>query len=87
MYEHVHQQISVTASFLPGQRPVISQIEWQGKKYKIEATTLVTHARRGREAVWLFHVMTKTASFKLRLDTDSLTWWLEELTWDIEQDQ
>lgn len=86
MYEPIHEKIAVAATFEPGSRPRIHQFVWQNRTYKIIRTTMVNKARRGRESVWLFHVTTETMAFKIRLDTDSLIWWLEELTWDEAED-
>ncbi len=85
MYEPIHQPIQVTAKF--GENGVeIIDFYWQNKKYDVSEITLTLKARHGREAVWIFHVTTHNAAFKLRFNTDSLKWWLEELTWDIEKD-
>ena len=82
MYEKIHEKIAVAATFEPGRRPQIHLFTWKDRTHKIIRTTLVNKARRGREAIWLFHITTESMAFKIRLDTDTLTWWLEELTWD-----
>jgi hypothetical protein len=81
MYDSIHEKIQVTARFQPGKRPDIKSFTWKDKEHVVEQVTLVSKARKGREVVWLFNVATKTAAFKLRFDTDSLTWWLEQHTW------
>ncbi|MCA9378799.1 hypothetical protein KC640_00060 [Candidatus Dojkabacteria bacterium] len=86
MYDSMHTKISVVADFPGGGKVEIKHFTWEGKKYEVEKTHLITKAHRGRETVWLFHISTQNAAFKLRLDTDSLIWYLEELTWDKEVD-
>lgn len=81
MYDHIHEKIKVNAEFHPGKNPDIKSFIWHDKTHVIEKCTLVTKARHGRELVWLFHVVTATDAFKLRLDTEELNWWLEEHTW------
>jgi len=87
MYEEVHEQISVTASFPLKGKPAITSFIWRGKTYKILDVHLVSKARKGRECVWLFNVSTRSSAFKIRLDTDTLTWYLEELSWEEKETQ
>ena len=47
---------------------------------------LLMKAGKGRETVWLFSVSTEAAAFKLRFDSDSLEWFLEEMVWDESED-
>lgn len=82
MYAPVHAPIIVVAEFPEKGKVKIHSFIWEGKEYKIEQVDLVTRANKGNERVWLFNVSTKTAAFQLRLDTDNLKWYLEELTWD-----
>jgi galactose mutarotase-like enzyme len=81
-YDYVHEPITVTAAFPPRGRVKITSFEWQGKTYTVDKVNLSTRANKGEARVWLFSVSTKTAAFKLRLDTDTLQWWMEEFTWD-----
>lgn len=83
MYDKIHERITVKAIFEPGKRPRIKSFIWQGSEHIITRITLVNQARRGRELVWLFHVTTETMAFKLRLDTDSMSWWVEEKSWEV----
>ena len=81
MYLSVHEPITAVAEFKHG-HPEVKSFTWQARDYQVLKTTLRLKARKGRELVWLFCVTTATAAFKLRLDTDSLNWWLEEHTWE-----
>lgn len=82
MYDPLHTKISVIAEFPGNGKVIVKSFTWEGKKYEVEKVHLITKAHKGRETIWLFHVSTHNAAFKLRLDTDSLVWYLEELTWD-----
>lgn len=80
MYEPVHEKIQVIAEFSAGKGKVKS-FTWRDKDYQVIEQTLEVKASHGRETVWIFYVVTESAAFKLRLDTDSLNWYLEEFTW------
>lgn len=81
-YTPVHEKILVTVDFLPTGKHQIREFTWRKRNYLVTETILISQAFHGRETVWIFHVATATAAFKLRLDTASLTWWLEEYTWE-----
>lgn len=81
MYDPIHDKIEVSASFKAGKIDVTS-FTWHSKDYLVKDITLCVKARRGREVVWLLQVVTDTGAFKLRFDTDTLQWWLEEYTWE-----
>lgn len=80
MYDPVHEKIKVDAIFENG-KVSVTRFKWKNKVYKVDQVTLVTKAYRGRDAVWLVYVTTLTAAYKLRFDTDTLNWWMEEFTW------
>jgi hypothetical protein len=80
-YDRVHEKIEVVADFKPG-RVDIKSFTWKDKTYVVKEVNLTSKAYKGREIVWVFNVSTETAAFKLRFDTDLLTWFLEELTWE-----
>lgn len=86
MYEQIHARIEVTAIFTP-HRLKIEKFTWEGRDYIINQINLVTKARKGRELVWLYYVSNDNAAYKLRYDTESLIWWLEEITWEEPTDQ
>ncbi len=86
MYEEVHEQISVAVCFKKGTKPKITSFVWRENRYDVEEVHLVSRARKGRECVWIFNVSTKSSAFKIRLDTDTLSWYLEELTWETNKE-
>lgn len=81
-YEDIHEPIAVVTDFGGNKKPKILSFTWQGREYKVKETNLVVRANKGREKVWMFHVSNERAAFKLRLDSDTLDWWLEEYTWE-----
>lgn len=86
MYDTIHEKISVVAEFT-GAQITIKSFTWKEHLYDVLAVNLKVKANHGEEVVWLFSVSTATAAFKLRFDTGSLQWYLEELTWDETQPQ
>lgn len=81
-YTPVHEKISVEAKFSIGGKLEVTSFIWKDKEYTVSEVTFVSKAYRGRDTVWLVHVATHSAAFKLRFDTDTLNWWLEEFTWE-----
>lgn len=82
MYDKLHEKIQVTATFASNGKAIIERFTWKNKDYPVTEVTLITKAYHGRDTVWMFHVVTPTAAFKLRFDTDTMNWWLEESTWE-----
>jgi hypothetical protein len=81
MYDRKHEHINVNASFAPF-KITINSFEWRERFYNVKEMHLIMKAGKGRETVWIFSVSTDSAAFKLRFDSDSLEWFLEELVWD-----
>lgn len=86
MYEPIHEKIQVLVEFTNHRLKIIS-FEWQGREHIVDQINLITKARKGRELVWVYYVSNQGAAYKLRYDTESITWWLEEITWDQDKDQ
>ena len=51
---------------------------WQGREIKISKVNLIHHIWEGRSKIYYFAVTDGTSYFKLRFDTDKLTWTLVE---------
>lgn len=79
-YEYIHQPINTYIHAQKG-KFFIKAFEWEGSTYKITHNNLIAKAKKGTIPVYLFAVSNETAAFKLRFDTDTLNWWLEEITW------
>ena len=81
MYDNIHEPIEVDAAFVPG-KIIIKGFVWNSKNYEVQGIHLVSRARRGRDPVWLFSLSTENEAFKLRFDSATLQWFLEEYVWD-----
>jgi len=80
-YEYIHDSIDVWVQF-EKQKPQIRAFAWKNKLYKITSLNLITKASNGTVPVHLFSVSNNKGAFKIRLDTDTLSWWLEEIYWE-----
>lgn len=80
-YEHVHEPINIYF-YTKNNKSYIRAFEWQNRIYKISRNNLITKALKGNKPVYLFSVSNDNGAYKLRFDTDSLAWWLEEIYWE-----
>lgn len=81
MLEVVNERVSVITVYDKDKAEVFPYfVKWKNRKYKI--TTLGYHhkAKDGRFVHHIFSVSTPTIAFKLRLDTETLIWFLEEVS-------
>lgn len=81
MIEYINEQIDCICVYKKSPSIVVPQkIKWNGRVYKI--TKLGYHHKRrdGRYIYHIFSVSTDTLAFKLKLDTETLRWWLEEVS-------
>ncbi len=83
MRELVNEKISVVTIFRKDsvKNEVIPyQIKWQARKYKISKVTYHHTLKEGKKLWHIFYVTDGNLDFKLKLDTDTLHWFLEEVT-------
>ncbi len=81
MIEAIGEQIAVITIYDPAKKITLPwRIKWRGRAYHIMKLGYHHHVRQGRVLVHYFTVSTKTLSFKLRFDTESLMWTLEEIS-------
>ena len=80
-YEKIHEPVS-TYVFSRQGRTKIKAFEWNGRIYQMTGDNLITRARKGTTPVYLFSVSNNKGAYKLRFDTDTLNWWLEEILWE-----
>ncbi len=81
MIEHINEQIDCICIYEKlGAIVKPYKIKWNGRVYKI--TTLGYHhvRRDGRYIHHIFSVATETLAFKLRLDSETLHWYVEEVS-------
>lgn len=55
-------------------------VKWKDRVYKIEKVGLHHTYRQGKTLYHVFSVATKTLFLRLRLDTENLSWRLEEIS-------
>jgi hypothetical protein len=55
------------------------KIKWQNREYLISKLAYHHKTRTGRNIIHIFHVTSGGIDFRLRLDTESLYWTLEEI--------
>ena len=81
MIQRVKVPVSVAFVFNHHRRQTIpTKIQWEGKIYLIEKIGLHHTYRTGRTLHHVFSVANQNLFFKLNLDTDNLTWTLEEIS-------
>lgn len=62
-----------------GMTTVPRWVKWRGRIYQIKKIGLHHTYRKGRTLFHIFSVATKTVFFRLKLNTDNLSWRLEEI--------
>jgi len=74
MTECINEKVDVGMSNFP------KWVKWKNKVYKIEKVGFHHTFREGRVLYHIFSVITKTLFMKLKLDTETLNWRLEEIS-------
>ncbi len=81
MIQQISAPVSVQTVFDHRKRTVFPrQVFWDGKIFRIAQVGLHHTYREGRTLFHIFSVITQGLSFRLKLDTDSLFWTLEEIS-------
>jgi hypothetical protein len=81
MIERVDEKVAVITSFNPGSGIVIPRrMEWRGKTYVMSKLGYHHSTRDGRHMFHIFAVSDGTTDFRLKLDTETLHWMLEEVS-------
>lgn len=82
MIEAINEQIAVITVYDPGlSGPSMPwRMKWRGRVYCVVKLGYHHRVRQGRVLVHVFTVSTNTLSMKLRFDTESLCWTLEEIS-------
>ena len=81
MIEHINEQIECICVYRkssPSVMPV--KIKWNGRIYKIVKLGYHHKRRDGRYVYHIFSVTSDYLAFKLKLDTQTLKWWVEEVS-------
>jgi len=81
MHSFINDPIDVLVSFSDN-RVIPKRMRWNARDYTIEHVNLVHTAREGQKKIFYFSVSDTTNYFKLKLDPESLEWYLVELYTD-----
>ncbi len=80
MNEVIKEKVSVITAYDRMKGSVMPRkMRWQGRDYLFTKLTYHHKIREGRTILHIFHVTDGCEDFRLRLDTDSLQWVLEEV--------
>ena len=81
MIQKIHEQIDVITIYKRlGSQTTPYKIRWNGRSYLITKVGYHHKVREGRTVFHIFNVCTDTLAFKLKHDTDTLVWILEEVS-------
>lgn len=81
MNEVINEKVSVITVFDRNKGVVIPQkIKWQGRIYTIEKIGYHHKMKEGRKLLHIFSVSNSSIAFRLRFDTETLHWTLEEVS-------
>jgi hypothetical protein len=81
MQEIINEKVSIVAVFDYAKKLFMpKKLKWQGKVYDIEKVGYHHRIREGRKLIHIFSVANKSTAFRLRFDTESLYWTLEEIS-------
>ena len=80
MNEVINEKISVITIFYRQKGLTIpKKIRWQGRNYDIVKLTYHHKINEGRTIFHIFHVTDGNVDFRLKFDSNSLIWVLEEV--------
>ncbi|MCL4374852.1 hypothetical protein M1523_03240 [Patescibacteria group bacterium] len=80
MQETINETVSVIASYQRETGRVMPRkIRWRDRDYLIKQLTYYHRIRAGRTLSHVFHVTDGQTDFRLRLNSDTLGWTLEEI--------
>lgn len=81
MLQNLHEKIDVLAIYHRlGEIVTIHKLKWQNRDYPISKQVYVYKKREGRNINHVFHVSNKDLHFKILFNTETLSWWLEEVS-------
>lgn len=80
MGEVLHEKVSVISVYNSSNGTIMPRkIQWHGREYTINKLGYHHKFREGRTLIHIFHVTDGMTAFRLRFDTESLHWTLEEV--------
>lgn len=80
MHEKIGEKISVVSLHNRDQEAYPFGFKWQGQLYRVEKIGYHHKVREGRNLQHIFSVTDGQYAFRLKYETDNLTWTLEEVS-------
>ena len=81
MIERIHELVSVVAIYNHEKGVVFPRkVRWNKRDFTIEKLGYHHKIKNGRYVHHIFSVCNSTLAFKLLFDTETLHWWLEEVS-------
>lgn len=80
-YETIHEKITVNATFNEELQLDVNGFRWKDKIYKVDRVHMINRLNKGDKLVYFVSTSDEQGAYKLRFDTDSLQWWMEEVYW------
>ena len=80
MQEKIQERVSVVAVYDREAGAMPRVIRWNGRLYQVTKLGYHHKVKQGQALQHIFSVATETLAFRLRHDTESLIWWLEEVS-------
>ena len=77
-YIKINERVDVLVDFV-GQAVKPLVFKWGGRDYSVKKINLIHIAREGRDKIYYFSVTDDANYFKLKFNTSSLEWGLEEM--------
>lgn len=83
MVEHINEKVSVIlTSYAQKNRVMPCKMLWRGREYIITKIGYHHLVRQGRLLLHYFHVTDGVSDFRLALNTETLFWTLESVSYD-----
>ncbi len=81
MQEIIQEKVSVLTVYDRSNGLVMpKKMKWQGRLYNIDKIGYHHKVKEGNKLIHIFSVCNQTLAFRLRLDTETLQWTLEEVS-------
>jgi hypothetical protein len=80
MGEQLNEKVSVVFVYNAADGSIMPRkLQWRNREYILTKLGYHHAVRQGRTLMHIFHVTDDTTAFRLRLDTETLHWILEEV--------
>lgn len=81
MTEHIHERVDVITIYRKASVPQVMpyKIKWNGRIYLIKHLGYHHKVKEGKTIIHIFSCSSETLGFRLRFNSDTLSWILEEV--------